>query len=302
MLVAALARPATAQSGRPIVLLVHGRHQAFMLTDDLAHEYTEGLLEGLQAVPHGDLITKNDLRFVAYQNLFEPGKESLWCPPTEGANHLAPPVWVERTTKYLTDLLASQTQPVNAALRLITKDTQKYLENGRLACAVNGRLTSAIDEEQSAGRPVIIVAHSMGGLVVLRSLYAKAVIDQPPPRSVSATITIGSQLRVPSLVAALEGLSPSATFPREVPATLGEWRDFQGELDWVSPTPRGAPANVWRFAPKSSYYKFATITTNPEDPHDVRGYLLHPAVGQAVLHEWCKAYKPPKPAACGQAP
>src|SRR5690348_11807180 len=58
---------------RPVVILVHGRSNAFASRETMLREWREALAEGLQRAGADGLLTNDDVRLVYYGNVYAPG-------------------------------------------------------------------------------------------------------------------------------------------------------------------------------------------------------------------------------------
>jgi hypothetical protein len=194
--------------------------------------------------------------------------------------------------------LANQVPKVNAAMAYLFPDTNRYVESNAYQCATDARLAEALVAAQSAKRPVVLVAHSMGTFVSYNMLFdddrSTAARKARPFYDVAAFISLGSQLGVEPLIQAIVGqLKPA--FP--VPRSLRTWRNLRGEHDWVAPLPIRGSYEVKHLNPPYVEYELNTAAAKP---HDIGEYLQHPATSRSILAAWCRAFvgAAPKPAAC----
>jgi hypothetical protein len=169
-------------------------------------------------------------------------------------------------------------------------DTKRYLEDRRYRCATDGRLQLALDAARGGGRPVVLVAHSMGSLVSYDLLYG---LDrgQPVPRpdnryDVRRLVTLGSQLGIVEIMPFIVGRE-GFRVPLPVPSSIRSWVNLRAPNDYVAP--RGARGKY--AAAGAQTFGEWEVTTISGDPHSIRGYLQNPATARAIAFAWCSAFQ-----------
>jgi predicted alpha/beta hydrolase family esterase len=153
-----------------------------------------------------------------------------------------------------------------------------FLSDARKRCASERRLAEAIDRARNEGRPVILVAHSLGSLVAYDYLSTRT-----DSVLVNRFVTIGSMLGSPVRHLLIGGDSTD-TLSR--PPSVKEWVNVRNEQD-----PLAVPISVGR-----------DITTSPPvdepDAHEMVGYLRGHATASEVLGGWCAAFQSNRPRGC----
>jgi len=164
-------------------------------------------------------------------------------------------------------------------LRALGADAS-FLGDARKRCASEQRLGDAIDRARREGRPVILVAHSLGSLVAYDYLSSRSDTGL-----VQRFVTIGSMVGAPELRRLLIGGDDSDTLAR--PKGVKSWTNIRNGNDLFA-----APISVGR-----------DVLTSPPadeaDPHEMVGYLRGVAANAEVLEAWCAAFQGKAPPACG---
>ena len=280
---------------RPIVLLVHGRGQVGDSVS-LHHAATRALLEGAEAVSGHALLRDGDVRLVWYADLLsEQGVSTPECPAPQRARATGSPVSVDPGALDMFSLVAA------AFLELAGEDTRdsplasvrgligdvRFLTNPSARCAAEGRIANAIAVAAGEGRPVILVAHSLGGLMAWGHLQNRVHGMRSIP-SVHRFVTLGSPVGSPEVRQFVFGSSGTLGLP----AGVDSWVNVV-DLDDPFATP---------LLPAIDADSTTTITTGPglrdamtesrrDDVHDLRGYLRDPAATHAILDAWCSAMR-----------
>lgn len=310
--VAAVPRLVPAQEptpGRPLVIFVHGRAQQHKLRDDMLRSFRDALRDGLRRIGDGSLadeLQDDDVRMVHYYDLSMPTEPRIeastsFCsaPPkrTTNTGSLATPFgFAERDGKERKAVLnlVERLPFVPDFSLLALEDTRDYLKHAGTRCATNQRLIEQLEMAKGEGRPVIVVAHSMGSLVAFDVLATQATptASLPPGAerpvgtvpTVDRLVLIGSQLPAKGL---RKNLS-SGVDPRML--RLNRVRDVvlvKGRFDWVGMrTHDGTP-----FVETNVPYHDIEIDTDPNDPHAVSSYLQHPLVALAIAAPFCRILK-----------
>lgn len=167
-------------------------------------------------------------------------------------------------------------------LRALTADAS-FLSDTRKRCASEQRLGDAIDRARREGRPVILVAHSLGALVAYDYLSARSDTGL-----VQRFITIGSPAGAPELRRLLIGGDASDSLSR--PVSVASWTNIRNGNDLFA-----APISVGRDV-------VATPPADEADPHEMVGYLRGAMTAKEVLASWCGAYASKAPAGCASLP
>jgi len=275
--------------GRPVVLLVHGRGMLDRDTAATRKQWLEALVAGGKSIDKSPLLTDRDVRVVWYADVLDPRS-------TSGCDYAKNDVRARRsaaTDPDLKNLVASAGSLLDlitsvvadseggALLRSLSADAS-FLSDSRKRCASEQRLGDAIDRARREGRPVILVAHSLGSLVAYDYLSSRADTGL-----VQLFVTIGSPVGAPELRRLLLGGDGSDTLAR--PAGVTTWVNVRNESD-----PFATPISIGR-----------DVVTNPPpdetDPHEMTGYLRGAATATEVLTGWCGAFASTAPPACASA-
>jgi pimeloyl-ACP methyl ester carboxylesterase len=280
--------PAAAQSdrGRPVILLVHGRG---MLDRDSAATrqlWFDGLRSGVTTLTRGATLNDGDVRVVWYADVLDPRS-------TEGCDYGSSDPRALRDAKTASEvkqvvsvagglfsLISSLAGDKESAsqLRALAADAS-FLSDARKRCASEDRLRLALERARLEGRPVILVAHSLGSLVAYDYLSTRTDTGL-----VRRLVTIGSMAGAPELRRLLIGGDSTDAF--SVPASVGEWVNIRNDKD-----PLATPLPIGR-----------DIVTAPPadevDPHEMVGYLRGTITAREILSAWCSAIPSNRPQGC----
>ncbi len=273
--------------GRPVILLVHGRGMADRDTSATRKFWLGALISGIKTVAHDSLIAERDVRVVWYADVLDP-RSTAGCDYDRGDARARREATEDPQLKSLVslagDFLGALTGMVadteaTSQLRGLAADAS-FLSDARKRCAAEHRLADAIDRARREGRPIILVAHSLGSLVAYDYLSTRS-----DSVLVSRLVTIGSMLGSPVLRELLIGGDSTDTLSR--PASVKEWINVRNEQD-----PLAVPLSIGH-----------DVTTNPPpgeaDPHEMVGYLRGPVTAGEVLGGWCAAFQANQPRGCG---
>jgi len=272
--------------GRPLVLLVHGRG---MLDRDSAATrklWLDGLLSGEKTLTQDSLITPRDVRVVWYADVLDPRVNS-------GCDYASSDPRAKRArgddddTQFrgfvgaiggflgsITNLVADSAS--GSELRALAADAA-FLSDARKRCAAEDRLAQAISRAKSEGRPVILVAHSLGSLVAYD--YLSAIADSG---IVTKFVTIGSPVGSSDFRRLLIG--GDTTIAR--PASVLEWVNVRNDTDLFA-MPLSAGRDVVSMPPPDE-----------TDPHEMVGYLREGATAREIFTGWCSAFRTRRPLGC----
>jgi len=280
--------PVTAQSiadKTPVVVFVHGRNQA---VDSLApvRKAFIGSFERAQIKWLGQAIVPDkNMVFVWYADAIDPKSERL---PTNGACNFAEDESEEAKTrrKDVRDDLLGLAQALHLdglALRTLTGDTYKYLTSGSARCDADSRLAAELDGRGLRNRPLIIVAHSMGGIVALASIKRNAEsLTRAGRFDIIRLVTVGTQVGQPIILRGLFGSYVQVPVPE--PNTIKSWRNFMNEGDKLA-----FPARKSFMATNGARRPEDIAINTPGDRHAATNYLADRKVLRAILWKWCAA-------------
>jgi pimeloyl-ACP methyl ester carboxylesterase len=286
-LVATLVGPSEDDRGRPVVLIVHGRGMLDHDTAATRKMWLNALAAGGKWITALPLVAERDVRVVWYADVLDPRSSA-------GCDYAASDARTRRNASIDPDLktlvatvgslfdmitsVVSDTEGVSQ-LRALSADAS-FLGDSRKRCASEQRLADAIDGARREGRPVILVAHSLGSLVAYDYLSARS--DTGP---VQRFITIGSMVGASELRKLLIGGDASDTLT--LPAGVKGWTNIRHESDLFA-TSISSGRNV-----------IATPPADEPDPHEMVGYLRGAATATEILGSWCAAFGSKAPSGCG---
>ena len=271
--------------GRPVILLVHGRGMVDRDTAATRKFWLDALRAGVKTVARDSLVADRDVRVVWYADVLDP-RSTAACDYDRGDLRAKRDATEDPDLKSLvslagnllgtlTDLVADT--EATSQLRGLAADAS-FLSDVRKRCASESRLDAAISRARSEGRPIILVAHSLGALVSYDYLSTRT-----DSVLVSRFVTIGSMLGSP-LRHMIIGGDSTDTLSR--PASVKEWINVRNEQD-----PLAVPLSIGR-----------DVATNPPpdepDAHEMVGYLRGAATAKEVAIGWCAAFQSTRPRGC----
>jgi pimeloyl-ACP methyl ester carboxylesterase len=271
--------------GRPVILLVHGRGMLDRDTAATRKFWLGALRAGVKTVAGDSLVADRDVRVVWYADVLDPHSTAA-CDYDRGDPRVKRDATEDPDLKSLvslagnllgtlTDLVADT--EATSELRGLAADAS-FLSDVRKRCASESRLAGAISRARSEGRPIILVAHSLGALVSYDYLSTRT-----DSVLVNRFVTIGSMLGSP-LRHMIIGGDSTDTLSR--PASVKEWINVRNEQD-----PFAVPLSIGR-----------DVATNPPpdepDAHEMVGYLRGAATAKEVAIGWCAAFQSTRPRGC----
>lgn len=123
---------------------------------------------------------------------------------------------------------------LSPAVGLFLGDVFVYLKEGeireKIRAEVRGMLTNAHEAAKAGKGPLIIVGHSMGGVILIDMLTNPSESQLPADLSVDALLTVGSQ---PGFFATLDLLAPNPPdrSPRRRPDCVKNWLNVFDPID-----------------------------------------------------------------------
>jgi pimeloyl-ACP methyl ester carboxylesterase len=182
------------------------------------------------------------------------------------------------------------------AANTLANDTYQFFHNLVLRCDTEERLHARLEEAKSQGRPIVLVAHSMGAMVSLGFLEGRN--SDADVYDVVRFVTIGSQLGLQEVHELLFGTFVTGEPP--VPRSIRTWTNLLGYED-----PLGfASHEDFQTRPGSERRLPADVRviTNAARPHWIVGYLTNRSVATSIAKAWCAAFARPAsaPDACGR--
>jgi pimeloyl-ACP methyl ester carboxylesterase len=281
-----LASGSARERGRPLVLLLHGRG---MLGQDSAATrqfWFRALTAGGRTLTSRALITEGDVRVVWYADVLDPrsGDACDYAPTDRRAQREraedptvrdlvgAVGMMLGVLTSAIDDTLAS------GGLRSLAADAS-FLSDARKRCAAESRLDLELDRARAAGRPIILVAHSLGSLVAYDLLSSRSDTGL-----VRRFVTMGSPIGSTGLRHLLIGGDSTDTLA--MPRGVHEWVNIRNEGD-VFATSLPIGREVVEAPPPDE-----------PDPHEMVGYLRSSTAAKEILGAWCAAFSTDRPPGC----
>jgi len=274
-----------AQAGRPVILLVHGRGMQDRDSVAVRKQWMDALRSGMTAVTRAPSLEDGDVRVVWYADVLAP-RSGDGCDYAAGAPRARRDAKTDAELKQvvgfaggfinLISMLAADSTAKE--IRALSADAS-FLGDARKRCASEARLGSAIDRARKEGRPIILVAHSLGALVAYDYLSSRS-----DSNVVQELITIGSMAGAPELRRLVIGGDSTEVFT--VPSSVKQWTNIRNEKDGLA-----VPLTIGR-----------DIVTNPPpdeiDPHEMVGYLRGTLTAREILNAWCASVPGNRPRGC----
>jgi pimeloyl-ACP methyl ester carboxylesterase len=272
--------------GRPVILMVHGRGMIDRDTAALRASWLDGLNAGAKTLGKRPLVTERDVRLVWYADVLQPVSAER-CNYRDGDPRARRDATADPELKSFVSMVGniigalsnfvSDREPMSE-LRSLSGDAS-FLSDAGKRCAAEQRLGDAIDRATREGRPVIVVAHSLGSLVAydyLTSRRETAVVQR--------VVSIGSPLGSSELRRLLIGGDSTDAFG--LPASVKAWVNVRSAAD-----PLAMPLSLGK--------DIVTSTAADEpDTHEMIGYLKNSATANAILGGWCDAFVGKRPSEC----
>lgn len=280
--------PAQSRPGRPIVLVVHGRGQTARDTTGLRRDALHALRVGAQSIGGDSLLRDEDVRLVFYADVLAGGTE-----PLDGVTSSACDAALagRQETGSVFSLLAmvagalvdagaqdGAATPDRDGLKSLTGDL-RYLGDQRMRCAAELRLGDALARAHDEGRPVVLVAHSLGALVSWGHLHGRQHLGTPTP--IERLVTLGSPLGSPDIRQLIFG---EDTAPIALPRAVKSWFNI------VNPDDPFAVRLSLGDSVSLPGIVDAVTSRDSGDPHELRSYLRDDATRRAVLGAWCGGF------------
>jgi len=284
--ISATATFAQANRGRPLILLVHGRGMLGRDTMLTRQMWLDGLRAGATSLSKDLTVDEGDLRVVWYADVLDLASK-------EGCDYAATDPRAKRDAR--TDSNVKQFASFAGAVMSVVSglsgdnDTSNelrglaadasFLSDTRKRCGTEARLASALELAKSEGRPVILVAHSLGSLIAYDYLSTRSDTGL-----VQRLVTIGSPVGAPEMRHFLIG--GDSTDKLAMPLSVKDWVNVRNDRD-----PFATSLPVGR-----------NIQTSPPadepDPHEMVGYLRETVTAREILGAWCDAMRDNRPQGC----
>lgn len=275
---AAVSAQAQAQSGRPVILLVHGRGMLDRDTAATRKLWFDALGSGRATITSDRILEPGDVRVVWYADVLDPRSTAAcdYAPSDPRARRDAKTDGDLRNFMSLASNLlgtlagiAEDSESVTQ-LRDFSADAS-FMSDAHKRCASEARLGAAIDRARGEKRPVIVVAHSLGSLVAYDYLSSRKDKD-----AVQQLVTIGSMVGATNLRALLIG--GDTTDVLTMPTSVKSWVNIRNEGDGLA-TPLPVGRDILTAPP-----------ADEPDAHEMVGYLRGTTTAREILGAWCSAF------------
>ena len=273
--------------GRPVVLLVHGRGMSDRDTAATRRMWQQALASGARMVTPEPLIADRDVRVVWYADVLDP-RSGAYCEYAAGDPRARRARGDDADFRSFLGVMGGilgvvsslvDESETTAQLRALAGDAAFVADAGK-RCASEQRLATEIDRAKTEGRPIVIVAHSLGAVVAYDYLSSRR--DSLPV--VENLVTMGSMVGYPELRRLLIGGAAGDSLAR--PRGVKAWVNLRNGQDVLA-----APLSVGR----------DIVTTPPldePDPHELVGYLRASSAAREILRGWCEAFTGARPRGC----
>jgi pimeloyl-ACP methyl ester carboxylesterase len=148
----------------------------------------------------------------------------------------------------------------------------RFIGDRAVRCAAQSRVADALERARAEGRPVVLVAHSLGALVAWGYLEHRDGRDVP---EIERLVTVGAPIGNDGLRELLTGDTAKVFLPR-------------GVRSWVNAV-NADDGLAARIVSDSALPGITDVVTEhiEESPHDLRGYLRDANTAKAVISAWC---------------
>jgi pimeloyl-ACP methyl ester carboxylesterase len=274
---------------RPVVLVVHGR--GFLARDsaDFHRDALHALREGAFRATGDSLLETDDIRLVWYADLMDvrravQGSVTSCETNTNNVDVGISPNFIFRSLALVASELVQATAADSVAdgARDIAGDL-RFIGDPALRCAAEGRVADAIARAHADGRPVVIVAHSLGALVTWSHLQHRGARTAGDVPEVERLVTMGSPIGNSNLRELLLGDMGEVALPRGVRSWVNAVNADDAfaarlvEIDSLSGRTRALRGIT------------DVVTGHAEEAHDLFGYLRDSTTATAVAGAWCDA-------------
>lgn len=264
----AVAPAIAAEPPRPVVVLVHGRGQLGADTAALRRDWKRHLDTALGSAGFAGLRDE-DVRLAWYADVLDPANEGS-CERRLPADENGVGSMVRGFLVSLVSVMPDSGPATDRDARSLIGD-MLYVVDPATRCAAESRLGAVLRDARGTGRPVIVVAYSLGAIVAYEYLARMRADSAAAPMHL---ITIGSPLGMPVARELLSG----STGELRAPAAVSRWVNLYDRDDAFA-------ASLGLGHPAVSDRELAAAPTG--DPHWVERYLRDAATGRALGESLC---------------
>lgn len=270
-----IAACAQGQSRAPVVVLVHGR--GHMQDDTAALRRTWKVhLDSALARAHAPPLPAEDVRLAWYADALDPARDSE-CPAVADTGGFA-----TFARDFLGSLASALPREESREARTLLGDMLYAVDPSR-RCSAQRKVGAVIDAARAEGRPVIVLAYSLGALVTYAELSAR--VRASDARAPVRLITIGSPLGNPEI----REILGQGDGPLRLPPRVASWENiYHADDPFAGPLAQDIKEVVDR----------AIDADAGQDPHHVTRYLRSRATGMALARAYCASAGDPPPRYC----
>ena len=273
---------------RPVILVVHGR--GFLTRDSASFRRTalHALREGAYRATGDSLLHDDDVRLVWYADVMSAHRGARSVTVCEDATDtsdagLSPGFFLRSLALVASDLVdAGATDSVGDDARDVAGDL-RFLGDASRRCDAEGRVADAVARAHRDGRPVILVAHSLGAFVTWGYLHHRSLSEARDDVEIQRLVTVGSPVGNGELRNLLFGDTAAISLPR-------------GVRSWINAVNPDDPLAARLVAADTSSGLRAVrgisdveTSSADESAHDLRGYLRDAGAARAIVGAWCDA-------------
>ena len=276
---------------RPLILVVHGRGYLTRDSAMIRRQALHALREGSFGLAGDSLLADDDVRMVWYADVLDSrhrdSNQLKTCVRRDegSATTISAASILRVFAVFASDLLEASVSGDQADdVRGVAGDL-RFFGDQASRCLAEGRIADAISRAVDDGRPVVLVAHSLGALVAWSYLQHRGTASESQPPEIRRLVTIGSPLGSDDLRELLLDDSGPLALPRGVRS----WVNVVNERDPFASRllGRDSTGSQTRAIPEVS----DVATQNGDDePHELLSYLRDRSTVEAVLGAWCEAY------------
>jgi pimeloyl-ACP methyl ester carboxylesterase len=266
---------------RPVILVVHGR--GFLSRDSAVfrREVLHSLREGSFRATGDSLLEEGDLQLVWYADLMDvrrrEARSMTACDNGAGSSDDGNPAgfFLRSLAQVVSELVDDGgTDSSDFSSRDIAGDL-RFIGDRAVRCGAQARVADALVRARAEGRPVIVVAHSLGALVTWGYLEHRDARDMP---EIERLVTAGSPIGNDGLRELLTGDTATVFLPRGVRSWVNVVNVDDGLASRITPRDSTVPG-------------ITDVMTElrEEAAHDLLGYLRDANTAKAVVSAWCSA-------------
>jgi pimeloyl-ACP methyl ester carboxylesterase len=268
---------------RPVILVVHGR--GFLSRDSAVfrRDALQALRAGAFRATGDSLLEDDDLRLVWYADLMDvrrrEARSLTSCDNGAGTSEEGSSAgfFLRPLAQVVSELVeGGAADSSDDGARDIAGDL-RFIGDRTVRCGAQARVADALARARAEGRPVVIVAHSLGALVTWGYLEHRGDRDVP---EIERLVTVGAPIGNDGLRELLMGDTAKVSLPR-------------GVRSWINAVniDDGLAARIVSSDVETPGITDIVTGRTEESAHDLRGYLRDSSTAKAVVGAWCAAAK-----------